>query len=89
MLFQFFPFQAAASSVLLTMLVQACVSWPILVDWVVKEPLKRQELKQRGNTELQHRTVVVDSFFAQKACKSILAATQNKTMNLKMSMLWA
>ena len=41
--------------------------------------LKRQELKQRGNTELQHS--------ARQACKLSLAQTQNNITNLKLSII--
>ena len=81
---------------LLAMLTQAYVSWPIRADrvfWRWGGGLKRQELKQhfrqRGNTELQHWRLVC--LLTIKACKNIEAVTQNKIMNLKMSricVLW-
>ena len=40
-------------------LAQTCVSRPIRADWVFRKgALKRQELKQRGNTELLFESCV-------------------------------
>ena len=71
-----------AAQLLLGVLVQECVSWPIRADWVFGKALKRQELRQRGNTVLQHWMEQM-CYLNTNTCKPILIVTQNKIYTLK------
>ena len=73
---------SSAALLLLVLLAQVCLSWPIRADWVFRRrDLKRQELKQcfrqRGNTSLEN----------MRKLKPFLLVTQNTMINLKMK-IW-
>ena len=65
---------STAALLLLAVLGQACVSWPIRAHW---GSLKRQEWKQ---TDSMRKLIC---FLIIKACKSILIVTQNKIWTWK------
>ena len=69
---------STAALLLLALLAQACMSWPIREDWVFgRGALKRQELKQSERM----------CFLCIKECKLILVVIQNKMMNLQMTII--
>ena len=61
------------------LLAQACVSWPIRAE----TGAKTECFRQRGNTELQYRTIWEYWCENIKICQAILEITQNKTMSPK------
>ena len=73
------------------LLAQACVSWPIRADWVFgRRGLQETGAKtDRGGTQScsTGQCEKTDALFEHWACESILVLSQNKTMNLKMSII--